>query len=38
MAKATNNLGQEQPFAKEIKWNRGGYKYNGIDTVTIEVI
>ncbi len=38
MAKATNNLGQEQPFAKEIKWNRGGYKYNGIDTVTVEVI
>lgn len=38
MAKATNNLGHEQPFAKEIKWNRGGYKYNGIDTVTVEVI
>jgi len=38
MAKAINRLGQEQPFAKDIKWNHGGYKYNGIDEVTIEVI
>ena len=38
MAKAINNLGEEQPFAKEIQWNHGGYKYNGIDSVTIEVV
>ena len=38
MAKAVNRLGQEQPFAKDIKWNHGGYKYNGIDTVTFEVV
>lgn len=38
MAKAINRLGQEQPFAKDIQWNHGGYKYNGIDEVTIEVI
>ena len=38
MAKAVNILGEEQPFAKDIQWNRGGYKYNGIDSVTIEVI
>jgi sulfoxide reductase catalytic subunit YedY len=38
MAKAVNTLGQEQPFAKEIQWNHGGYKYNAIDSVTIEVI
>ena len=38
MAKAVNNLGEEQPFAEEIKWNHGGYKYNGIDSVTIEVV
>jgi len=38
MAKAINNLGEEQPFAKDIGWNRGGYKYNGIDEVTIEVV
>jgi sulfoxide reductase catalytic subunit YedY len=38
MAKAINNLGEEQPFAKDIQWNRGGYKYNGIDSVTIEVV
>ena len=38
MAKAVNTLGKEQPFAKDIQWNRGGYKYNGIDSVTIEVI
>lgn len=38
MAKAINRLGAEQPFAGDIKWNHGGYKYNGIDSVTIEVI
>jgi len=38
MAKAINHLGKEQPFAKNIPWNHGGYKYNGIDTVTIEVV
>lgn len=38
MAKAINNLGEEQPFAKDIPWNHGGYKYNGIDAVTFKVI
>ncbi|SFV60508.1 Twin-arginine translocation pathway signal [hydrothermal vent metagenome] len=38
MAKAINKIGQEQPLAKDIKWNHGGYKYNGIDEVTIEVV
>jgi sulfoxide reductase catalytic subunit YedY len=38
MAKAVNRLGDEQPFAKDIGWNHGGYKYNGIDEVTVEVI
>ncbi|EQB39498.1 hypothetical protein M947_05750 [Sulfurimonas hongkongensis] len=38
MAKAINNLGQEQPKPSEIKWNRGGYKYNGIDSITLEVV
>ena len=38
MAKAVNNAGKEQPFAKEIEWNHGGYKYNGIDSVTIKVV
>ncbi len=38
MAKAINNKGKEQPFASSIKWNRGGYKYNGIDSVTIKVL
>jgi sulfoxide reductase catalytic subunit YedY len=38
MAKAINRLGDEQPFAKDILWNHGGYKYNGIDSVTIEVV
>jgi sulfoxide reductase catalytic subunit YedY len=38
MAKAINRLGDEQPFAKDIPWNHGGYKYNGIDTVTVEVV
>ncbi|WP_457749004.1 molybdopterin-dependent oxidoreductase [Sulfurimonas sp.] len=38
MAKAVNMLGEEQPFDKEIGWNHGGYKYNGIDEVTVEVV
>jgi sulfoxide reductase catalytic subunit YedY len=38
MAKAINMLGEEQPFAKDIGWNRSGYKYNGIDSVTIDVV
>ena len=38
MAKAINRSGEEQPFAKDIGWNHGGYKYNGIDEVTVEVV
>lgn len=38
MTKAINNNGEEQPFAKDVKWNHGGYKYNGIDEVTVEVV
>ena len=38
MTKAINKIGQEQPFAKDIPWNHGGYKYNGIDEVTVEVV
>lgn len=38
MAKAINRLDQEQPFSKDIKWNHGGYKYNGIDEVTVTVV
>jgi sulfoxide reductase catalytic subunit YedY len=38
MCRATNTKGETQPFPHEIKWNRGGYKYNGIDEVTVEVV
>jgi len=38
MSKAISKIGEEQPLAKDIKWNHGGYKYNGIDEVTVEVI
>ncbi|WP_309499927.1 molybdopterin-dependent oxidoreductase [Sulfurovum sp.] len=38
MTKAINEAGEVQPFAKDIKWNHGGYKYNGIDEVTVDVI
>lgn len=38
MSKAINKLGEEQPFAKDIQWNHGGYKYNGIDEVMVEVV
>ena len=38
MAKAINSLGEEQPFSKDIGWNRGGYKYNGIHVVNVEVV
>ena len=38
LSKATNTKGETQPFAHEVQWNRGGYKYNGIDEVTVEVV
>ena len=38
ICKASNKKGEEQPFAKDIQWNHGGYKYNGIDEVTVEVV
>jgi len=38
MTKAINKIGEVQPFAKDIKWNHGGYKYNGIDKVTVGVV
>ncbi len=38
MARATNKLGETQPFAEDVKWNRGGYKFNGIDVVTVEIV
>jgi len=38
MAKAINYIGEEQPLAKDIKWNHGGYKFNGIDVVEVEVV
>ena len=38
MCKAVSRSGEEQPFAEEIGWNHGGYKFNGIDVVTVEVI
>jgi len=38
MAKAINRLGKEQPLSKDILWNHGGYKYNGIDVVEVEVV
>ena len=38
MAKAVNHLGDEQPLAKDVLWNHGGYKFNGIDVVTVEVV
>jgi len=38
MVRATNIKGETQPFAHEVPWNRGGYKYNGIDEVRVEVV
>ncbi len=38
MSKAIGIDGTEQPLAKSIKWNHGGYKYNGVDVVKVEVL
>ena len=38
MSKAINKEGKEQPFDKDIKWNHGGYKFNGIDKVQVTVV
>jgi len=37
MVKAINKAGKEQPFAKDVLWNHGGYKFNGIDEVIVHV-
>ena len=37
MAKAINNRGEAQPLAKDVQWNHGGYRFNGIDSVSVEV-
>jgi len=38
LSRATDKKGETQPFVQDVKWNRGGYKYNGIDEVTVEVV
>ena len=38
LCRATSKNGETQPFTKDVKWNRGGYKYNGIDRVDVEVV
>jgi len=38
MSRATNLAGDVQRFAHQIPWNRGGYKYNGIDVVNVEIV
>ena len=38
LCRATSKNGETQPFTKDVKWNRGGYKYNGIDKVDVEVV
>ena len=38
MARAFNRLGEAQPFPEAIRWNHGGYKYNGIDAVAGDVV
>jgi len=38
MSRATNFAGETQPTAENIQWNSGGYKYNGIDVVTVEIV
>ena len=38
MSKAISLDCREQPLASQIKWNHGGYKYNGVDVVTVEVV
>ena len=38
MAKAINNRGESQPLAKDILWNHGGYRFNGIDTLSVDIV
>jgi len=38
MAKAVNNRGEAQPYAKDIQWNHGGYRFNGIDTLHVDIV
>ncbi len=36
MVKAVNKNNETQPY--EVKWNKGGYMWNGIDSITINVV
>jgi sulfoxide reductase catalytic subunit YedY len=38
MAKAVDKFGKEQPLVKDVKWNHGGYKFNGVEVITVKVV
>jgi len=38
MSQAVNTAGEMQPMPEAVRWNHGGYKYNGVDRIAIDVV
>lgn len=38
MVRAINRIGNIQPQANEIGWNAGGYQYNAVDAVSVQIV
>ena len=38
MVRAINRIGRIQPMADEIGWNAGGYQYNAVDIVKVNIV
>jgi DMSO/TMAO reductase YedYZ molybdopterin-dependent catalytic subunit len=38
MARAIDKFGNEQPLLKDVQWNHGGYKFNGVEVITVKVV
>ncbi|WP_245535157.1 molybdopterin-dependent oxidoreductase [Sulfuricurvum kujiense] len=38
MVRAINRIGNIQPMPHEIGWNAGGYQYNAVDSVSVQIV
>ena len=38
MVRAINRIGNIQPLPNEIGWNAGGYQYNAVDVVNVQIV
>lgn len=38
LSRAINRLGETQPLAQNMDWNPGGYQWNAVDSVVIQIV